>query len=245
MVLPIGAKERNQTKFDEKHLTTSRLYGLMRPVARIAQSVEQGIENPRVLGSIPSPGTTYSENPPKRRVFAFPGVGLSIELRSIIRRQRLTPSGPARQARCSTPAALVRVRAPLIQRTRPKGGFLLFRESDSPSNCVRLFAASGSPLRGQRARRAAGGVAEYRGATASNKAAILPGMITARPISGKRATQQSSAIKLTIKPGSTASGDLSNNIIGSTAQLALSFIFYAIACRHIIEKTIRDSGYYE
>ena len=33
-------------------------YGLMRPVARIAQSVEQGIENPRVLGSIPSPGTT-------------------------------------------------------------------------------------------------------------------------------------------------------------------------------------------
>ncbi len=30
----------------------------MRLVARIAQSVEQGIENPRVLGSIPSPGTT-------------------------------------------------------------------------------------------------------------------------------------------------------------------------------------------
>ncbi len=29
----------------------------MRPVARIAQSVEQGIEKPRVLGSIPSPGT--------------------------------------------------------------------------------------------------------------------------------------------------------------------------------------------
>ena len=36
-------------------------YGLMRPVARIAQSVEQGIENPRVLGSIPSPGTNYLE----------------------------------------------------------------------------------------------------------------------------------------------------------------------------------------
>ncbi len=31
----------------------------MRLVARIAQSVEQGIENPRVLGSIPSPGTTF------------------------------------------------------------------------------------------------------------------------------------------------------------------------------------------
>jgi hypothetical protein len=31
----------------------------MRPVAQIAQSVEQGIENPRVGGSIPSLGTTY------------------------------------------------------------------------------------------------------------------------------------------------------------------------------------------
>jgi hypothetical protein len=30
----------------------------MRPVAQIAQSVEQGIENPRVGGSIPSLGTT-------------------------------------------------------------------------------------------------------------------------------------------------------------------------------------------
>ncbi len=47
----------------------------MRPVARIAQSVEQGIENPRVLGSIPSPGTTILKNPPTRRVFAFQGSG--------------------------------------------------------------------------------------------------------------------------------------------------------------------------
>lgn len=31
----------------------------MRPVARIAQSVEQRIENPRVGGSIPPPGTTF------------------------------------------------------------------------------------------------------------------------------------------------------------------------------------------
>ena len=37
----------------------------MRPVARIAQSVEQGIENPRVLGSIPSPGTTIQRTRPK------------------------------------------------------------------------------------------------------------------------------------------------------------------------------------
>ncbi len=132
----------------------------MRPVARIAQSVEQGIENPRVLGSIPSPGTTYSENPAYGWVFAFGDTdspsnyvrlfaasgsplrgqrdkravqrltalvrvraqlfrepaqkagfcfwryGLSIELRSIIRRKRLTPSGPARQARCSTPGGV-------------------------------------------------------------------------------------------------------------------------------------------
>src|SRR5690606_6402912 len=49
-------------------LTIARDCGLMRSVARIAQSVEQGIENPRVLGSIPSPGTTFtsifiSQNP--------------------------------------------------------------------------------------------------------------------------------------------------------------------------------------
>ena len=35
----------------------------MRPVAQIAQSVEQGIENPRVGGSIPSLGTKYRETP--------------------------------------------------------------------------------------------------------------------------------------------------------------------------------------
>ena len=45
----------------------------MRPVARIAQSVEQGIENPRVLGSIPSPGTTIQRTQPYGWVFAFGG----------------------------------------------------------------------------------------------------------------------------------------------------------------------------
>ena len=35
----------------------------MRPVAQIAQSVEQGIENPRVGGSIPYLGTTNTEKP--------------------------------------------------------------------------------------------------------------------------------------------------------------------------------------
>gem|GEM_PF-3737024 len=47
----------------------------MRPVARIAQSVEQGIENPRVLGSIPSPGTTIPEKPAYGLVFCFWGNG--------------------------------------------------------------------------------------------------------------------------------------------------------------------------
>ena len=47
----------------------------MRLVARIAQSVEQGIENPRVLGSIPSPGTTIQKNQPTGWFFAFWGSG--------------------------------------------------------------------------------------------------------------------------------------------------------------------------
>ncbi len=45
----------------------------MRPVARIAQSVEQGIENPRVLGSIPSPGTTIHKASLKSGAFSFSG----------------------------------------------------------------------------------------------------------------------------------------------------------------------------
>ena len=43
----------------------------MRPVARIAQSVEQGIENPRVLGSIPSPGTTIQRTQPMAGFLLF------------------------------------------------------------------------------------------------------------------------------------------------------------------------------
>ncbi len=64
-----------------KPLTPGGLYGLIRPVARIAQSVEQGIENPRVLGSIPSPGTTYLEKPAYGLVFCFGENGRSIALR--------------------------------------------------------------------------------------------------------------------------------------------------------------------
>jgi hypothetical protein len=43
----------------------------MRPVAQIAQSVEQGIENPRVGGSIPSLGTTNTEKPLHRKIQGF------------------------------------------------------------------------------------------------------------------------------------------------------------------------------
>lgn len=43
----------------------------MRPVAQIAQSVEQGIENPRVGGSIPSLGTINTEKPLHRKIQGF------------------------------------------------------------------------------------------------------------------------------------------------------------------------------
>ena len=43
----------------------------MRPVAQIAQSVEQGIENPRVGGSIPSLGTKIPKNPKEAVPWGF------------------------------------------------------------------------------------------------------------------------------------------------------------------------------
>ena len=46
-----------------KKVLTRKSNGLISAVAQIAQSVEQGIENPRVGGSIPPPGTiTYFKN---------------------------------------------------------------------------------------------------------------------------------------------------------------------------------------
>ena len=44
----------------KKVLTRKSINGLISAVAQIAQSVEQGIENPRVGGSIPPPGTINS-----------------------------------------------------------------------------------------------------------------------------------------------------------------------------------------
>ena len=103
----------------------------MRPVARIAQSVEQGIENPRVLGSIPSPGTTYSENPAYGWVFAFLRADSPSNSVRLFAARRLTPSGPARPARCSTPAALVRARAPLFKEPAHKAVFCFWGASTS------------------------------------------------------------------------------------------------------------------
>jgi hypothetical protein len=59
--------------------------------------------------------------------------------------------GQLRQARCSTPAALVRVRAPLFKETSLRAGFCL--STDSPSNS---FDYSPKPLTlwGQRDKRA-------------------------------------------------------------------------------------------
>jgi hypothetical protein len=46
--------------FLRKELTQNPKSYLMHPVARIAQLVEQRIENPRVPGSIPGSGTTFN-----------------------------------------------------------------------------------------------------------------------------------------------------------------------------------------
>ena len=107
-----------------KPLTAHAQYGLMRPVARIAQSVEQGIENPCVLGSIPSPGTIFKETR-LWRVFCFLRYGLSIELRSIIRLMlRLTPAGSA-QALLKDAARLCPSPGTLFKENPPVAGFLL------------------------------------------------------------------------------------------------------------------------
>ncbi len=112
-------------------------------VARIAQSVEQGIENPRVLGSIPSPGTIFRE-PSLWLGFCFSRTGLSIELRSIIRSEDLTLRASAKALFNTAPAPVVRVRAPYLE--NPAYGWVFaFQGLDSPSNCVRLFGLKTSP----------------------------------------------------------------------------------------------------
>ena len=90
-------------------------------------------------------------NPPKRRVFAFLHPVSSSNSVRLFAAQRLTPSGPARQARCSTPAALVRVRAPLFNEPAQKAGFCfsasgLFIELRSITRCPAALRLRGPTL---------------------------------------------------------------------------------------------------
>ncbi len=111
-----------------KPLTPSGLYGLMRPVARIAQSVEQGIENPRVLGSIPSPGTTNLEKPAYGLVFCFWRAGLSIELRSIHSSHPCDSPCGQRDALCkNAPGVFVRSGHHAFKETSLRAGFCFWR----------------------------------------------------------------------------------------------------------------------
>ena len=97
----------------------------MRPVARIAQSVEQGIENPRVLGSIPSPGTTIQRTQPMAGFLLF-----------YDRTHHQTPFDYSPLAAHPYGASATRALfnasgvspspGTTIQRTQPMAGFLLF-----------------------------------------------------------------------------------------------------------------------
>ncbi len=123
-------------------LTSKGESGLMRPVARIAQSVEQGIENPRVLGSIPSPGTTYLENPPTRRVFAFGEPDSSSNCVRFTRRIPATrPAGSA--VRCAkTLPAFLSGPGTTYSENPPTRRVFAFGEPDSPSNTFDSLVAS-------------------------------------------------------------------------------------------------------
>ncbi len=110
----------------------------MRPVARIAQSVEQGIENPRVLGSIPSPGTTNLENPSTRRVFAFGEPDSPSNCVRFTRRIPATrPAGSAMRCAKTLPAFLSGPGTTNLENPSTRRVFA-FGEPDSPSNCVRF-----------------------------------------------------------------------------------------------------------
>lgn len=86
---------------------------------------------------LPGPGTTYSENPVPGWVGALPGIssGLFIELRLIIRRERL-PLRSLRNKPVQRLTALVRVRAPLLSNPHLRQGFYLMgtHRPDASSN---------------------------------------------------------------------------------------------------------------
>ena len=109
----------------------------MRPVARIAQSVEQGIENPRVLGSIPSPGTIFRE-PAQKAGFSLSEVRTLHRTAFDYSAKGLTLRASAKALFNAAQAPVVRVRSPYSEEPA-YGGFFAFWSTDSPSNCVRLF----------------------------------------------------------------------------------------------------------
>ncbi|WP_274871499.1 hypothetical protein, partial [Serratia marcescens] len=65
-------------------------------------------------------------------------------LRSIIRSEDLTLRASAQALFNTAPAPVVRVRAPSSEEPA-YGGFFAFWDTDSPSNCVRLFGLKTSP----------------------------------------------------------------------------------------------------
>ena len=139
-----AVKLSNQTRLAEIWLTMPGNQGLIRPVARIAQSVEQGIENPRVLGSIPSPGTTkFRRTQPMAGFFAFGEPGSSSNaVRDYSSHPCDSPRGPAQALFKNAPGVFVRVRTPLNSEEPAYGGFFASGEPDSSSNCVRLLVVS-------------------------------------------------------------------------------------------------------
>ena len=67
--------KKNMFFLNKIFLTEKGLYVLISAVAQIAQSVEQGIENPRVGGSIPSLGTIENS----KKIISFAQIAQSVE----------------------------------------------------------------------------------------------------------------------------------------------------------------------
>lgn len=86
------------------------------------------IENPRVLGSIPSPGTTYLKKPAYGLVFCFWRAGLFIELRSIHSSHPCdSPCGQRGALRKNAPGVFVRSWHHSFKEPAHKAGFYFWR----------------------------------------------------------------------------------------------------------------------
>ena len=128
------------------YLRTQPMAGFLhfcsRTLHRTAFDYSPPAAHPFGAGATSAPFNAFGVSPSRAPLFKEPSLwlgfcisaaGLSIELRSIIRRQRLTPSGPARRARRSTPSALVRAGHHYLKNP-PKRRVFAFLQSDSPSN---------------------------------------------------------------------------------------------------------------